>query len=227
MARLSRLAVAKQPHLLMQVAGSSCPAFLDDVDRQHYLSCLAEMSLAVDVLIHAYALVAKGIYLLATPSTGAALGLFMQRVNRRYVHSFNRRHERTGSMWAARFRAVLIDPEHYLLPAIRFVEQAPVREALVEFAVDWRWSSALAQTGKAPRQLIVQHPAYWRLGNTPFEREARHDEELRRLLTDEQVGEIYGAAKSGWPLGPPAFLDRIASETKRRLVPLSAGRPKS
>ncbi len=66
----------------------------------------------------------------------------------------------------------------------------------------------------------------WKLGNTPFERQA----EYRRLseggLPEPEVGKIHNAVEHGWALGDGSFLRELSSKTERRLAPLPVGRPR-
>ena len=225
MARQPRLAVAGQPHLILQRGHGARPVFVDDVDRALYLDALVASSRACGVVVHAYALLDDQVLLLATPARAEALGQFMQRVGRRYVPAFNRRHGVQGSPWAGRFHAAALDPERYLLPALRFVEQAPVRAGMVATAADWRWSSAPHHVGRQPSPLVTEQHAYWKLGNTPFEREAKHVHELQQMLTDAEVAELVAAARGGWPLGAPAFVAAVAETTERPLQRRPRGRP--
>lgn len=227
MARMPRLAVAGQPHLVIQRRGAARPAFVDDNDRRAYQAALRELAQGGGaVLVHAYALLDDAVLLLATPRHGADLGRFMQRLNRRYVPAFHRRHGSSGALWAGRFQAAAIEPERYLLACTLLIEQAPVRAGVADMATEWPWSSAGHHVGRGAAPWVTEHAAWWRLGNTPFEREARHEVELQRLLGDTQVAEMMGAARGGWPLGSPAFLAAAAQGGARPAQARPRGRPR-
>lgn len=224
MARMPRLAVAGQPHLVVQ-RGGDLPVFVDDADRLAYLAAMHEVANG-SVAVHAYALLDNGVLLLASPRAAEDLGHFMQRVGQRYVPAFHRRHGGRGALWAGRFQATALDPEHYLLPAILLVEQAPVRACLVSRATEWPWSSAPHHTGRTASPLLTEHVAWWRTGNTPFEREARHESELQRLLRDDQVAEMLAAARGGWPLGSAKFVGAMGLAADRPVQRRPRGRPR-
>lgn len=226
MARMPRLAVAGQPHLVVQRVGASRSAFVDDVDRRAYLASLAELARDGAVAVHAWALLDDAVLLLATPQRGADLGRFMQRLNRRYVPAFHRRHGGSGALWAGRFQAAALEPERYLLSATLLVEQAPVCAGVVAKAVEWPWSSAGHHVGRGALAWLTEHEAWWGLGNTPFEREARHEVELQRLLRDAQVADLLGAVRGGWPLGSASFLASVAQAGDRPVQARPRGRPR-
>ena len=227
MARLPRLAVAGLPHLVIQRSAGDRAAFVDEVDRRSYLDALVGAARSCGVAIHAYALTDDAVYLLVTPGRAEAIGQFMQRVGRSYVPAFNRRHARAGALWAGRFGAAVVDPERYVLASIRYVEQAPVRCGAVAEARLWPWSSAGHHLGRQTSPWITEHPAYWRIGNTPFEREARHEKELGEPLGEAQLAEFGHAVQRGWPLGSRQFAAGIELATGRKTRPLPRGRPRT
>ena len=226
MARLSRLCVAGQPHLVIQAGRAGQSVFIDDDDRRAYLGALLESSRASDVALHAYALVDDGVSLLATPATAEALGRFMQRLGRRYVGVFNWRHGRVGSPWAGRYQSAVVDPQSRALLSMRMIEQAPLRRGLVMRAIDWPWSSAAQHAGRvAAGSLVREIEAYWRLGNTPFEREAAYLEQLDVALTAGEVEMLAGAARGGWSVGSAQFLELVRSASRRSVQARPRGRP--
>ncbi len=182
MARLPRLAAAGLAHLLSQRGHDGRAIFVDRADREDYVRLLREAAAPHRVAVHAYALTDSEVLLLATPAEAAGLSAMMQALGRRYVTRFNRRHGHTGTLWDGRFRATVIEPGQHLAACICFVELAPVRCGLVREAQDHPWSSARNHLGQASDPLVADHPLYWAIGNTPFEREAAH----RRLL---EIGE--------------------------------------
>jgi putative transposase len=74
--------------------------------------------------------------------------------------------------------------------------------------------------------IVTEHAAYWRLGNTPFEREARYRLESAQLLAPAQAQALLSAADRGWPVGPDEFIGTLAGATARPLRPRARGRPR-
>lgn len=226
MARLPRLSVPGFPHLLVQRGVAGQPMFRDEVDFQFMLSELRELAQREDIALHAYSLLPELFYLLATPETGKALSLAMQALGRRYVRHFNRRHGREGTLWQARFRCTVVDPERYLLLCSLFVELSPVRAEVVADAASYPWSSLPHHLGQQVDPGISEHAVLWRLGNTPFDRQAAYRRLFDGGLAPDATSAIHNAAERGWALGDPGFIDLLATKTTRRLAPLPVGRPK-
>jgi putative transposase len=226
MARLPRLCIAGHPHLIVHRSHNRQPFAIDDADRERYLGALREAAAAQRVALHGYALVDDEVLLLATPPAPDALGRMMQNLGRRYVGAFNRRHGRTGTVWEGRYRNTLLESGRFLLPCLRHVELAPVRGGLAVDPADYRWSSAAHHLGLRRDPLVSDHPDFWTLGNTPFEREHAYRILLNEGESDAQRQALADAAWKGWVLGSRDFAEAVAEASGRRALPLPRGRPR-
>ncbi len=226
MARLPRLCVPNWPHLLIQRGHNRQPVFADEADSQLFLALLREVATTHRVAVHAYALHPAEVRLLVTPQTADGLSRVMQSLGRRYGTHFNRRHNHAGSLWEGRFRATPIDPEHYLLDAMRFVEEGGSNDVASTHLVHVSASSLPHHLGQRVDPLITDHVRFWGLGNTPFEREAGYRRLMDEGLRAATRAQLAQAVEKGWPLGTPEFIERLAVFTDRRLAPLPRGRPK-
>jgi putative transposase len=229
MARLTRLVFAGEAHLIVLVGASARPLFVDDEDRRRFALALLECSRACGVAVHAYSLLDEQILMLATPAQPGSLQQFMQRLGRKYVGAFNLRHGRSGGLWRRRYGAAAIDTATEGWRCLRLIEQAPVRAGRVSRPQDWPWSSAPHHVGQLRNPLVREHELHWRLGNTPFEREARHAQVIADILGEGEVRSLIAASMRGWPIGPPAFIAALADDADRpfhQLRPRPRGRPK-
>ena len=225
MARHARTVVPDYPYHLIVRGNNRQPVFLDEADRRDYKAVLLVACGAEGLVVHAYVLMGNHVHLIATPQRTDALARVMQAVGRTYVRRFNRRHGRTGTLWEGRYRASIIQDDHYLLACQRYVELNPVRAGLVARPEDYRWSSHRHHLGLESDALVSPHSLYWALGNTPFDREIAYralfeadsdvpDETLARTLT------------AGRPLADLGFLERIERLVGGRWVPRPVGRPR-
>ena len=85
MARLPRLCIAGETHLLIQRVRGDEPALGQGSDCDAYLASLREAWLAAGVAVHAYAVMPTQVRLLATPTGTSALGTMLQAAGRRFV----------------------------------------------------------------------------------------------------------------------------------------------
>lgn len=225
MARLPRAVLPGQVHLLVQRGHSGQTVFLAPADREYYLAALRDAATQAKVAVHAYGLPDNEVRLLVTPTSADGLAAMLQATGRRYVRVFNQAHHRTGSPWEGRFRSVIVEADEHFVTCLRYVESAGATgpdDAEPPLTV----SSARHHLGLAPSPLLREHPAYWVLGNTPFEREAAYRRLLQRALSPDEVATILRALKSGWVLGSASFALAAQTQTGRRALPLSPGRPR-
>jgi putative transposase len=225
MARMRRLVVAGQVHHLVQRGHNAQPVFIDDEDRHLYLGALQDALRGHAVVLHAYALLDNQVQLLLRPSSEPALSRMMQALGRRYVAVFNRRHGRSGTIWEGRFRAGVVQEGMHTLQAMLLVDGLEFRRGLAASPHASHWSSAAHRLGLRRDPLVTDPPEFWRLGNTPFEREAAYAALLAQGLDDAQARRIEQAAASGWALGSAQYLADIEQQLGRPVRPRARGRP--
>lgn len=227
MARLPRLTLPGYLHHVTQRGNNRQSIVLDDADRTALLDAVAENAKKYQVALHAYALMDNHVHLLLTPETADGVPRMMQAIGRRYVRHFNARHGRTGTLWEGRYRSTLLQAERYLLPCMAYLDLSPVRAGLVTDPVHHVWSSHRHYVGQGSDRRITPHPVYWRLGNTPFAREAAYAEMVRSGLSEAQLTVITNALLHGWPLGESDFMVALQAQTDRRVSKGKPGRPPS
>ena len=225
MARLSRLCIAGEPHLVIQKSLADAPVLGAEADRDAYLACLRQAWLDCGIAVHAFALTPTQVRLLATPPSDSALGTMLQAAGRRFVPAYNRRHARRGPLWDGRFHATVIDADQHFIESLLFVETAALHMGMADQVGQWLWSSAVHHAGHGSAAGLTEHRCYWNLGNTPFEREAHYRRLLEVPLTQERRQAIERAALQGWALGQAGFIEAMSRRAKRRLQPLPPGRP--
>ena len=123
--------------------------YRDDRDRQHFLTLLAQVVDRFHVLVHAYVLMDNHYHALAE-TLEANLARVMRQLDGDYAQHFNRRHRRVGHLFQARYKALLVDRDAYLVELSRYIHLNPVRAGLVGHATEHPWSSAAAYVGAAP-----------------------------------------------------------------------------
>jgi REP element-mobilizing transposase RayT len=74
----------------------------------------------------------------------------MAVLNGVWAKRFNRRHGHTGHLFERRYRSPLIESEHHLLEALRYLPLNPVRARLCRHPRAWPWSSYQALAGETP-----------------------------------------------------------------------------
>lgn len=225
MARLRRLAVAGMAHLVTLTGHNRQPVFVDDDDRRLFLAALRESVLPRRVAVLGWTLADDHVHLLLRPEAATDLGSAMQALGRRYVAGFNHRHGRSGTLWAGRYRAAVVQPGEVLLEALLFIDTHALRAHRVNAPEADLWSSVRPHLGLARDALLTEGPDWWALGNTPFEREAAWRRRIDEGLGSARATALGAASRGGWALGDAAFLGALAAQSDRPLQPRRRGRP--
>ena len=234
MARLSRLSVAGVVHYVLQCGHNGGAIVRDTQDVNHLLQALREAALSCGVVLHAYSVTTAELRVLATPDSATGISRMMQALGRRYAAGFNRRHGRRGSLWDGRFRSALVESGHATLQALRDVDRRSLSEGEVQLAArpspagagPEARSSAAQRTGGRRDPALVDPPAYWHLGNTPFDREWRYRGLLAEPLAADQVDALERAVRGNWACGSAAFLASLMEAAARPVAPRPRGRPR-
>lgn len=114
--------------------------FCDDTDRYAYLALLQKVQRAMMVQLLAYALMTNHVHLvLRTPAPN--ISMTVHRLHGPYATYFNRRHGRTGHLFASRFSSRVVEDNVYLLELSRYVHLNPVRARLASRPEEYPWSS--------------------------------------------------------------------------------------
>ena len=86
-----------------------------------------------------------------------------------------------------------------------------------------RWSIFGAR--QQPDPIISDHPLYWSLGNTPFERETNYKALVENGVNEDEVQRLTEATLKGWALSSEQFQSALEKQVARRVRPAKRGRP--
>jgi putative transposase len=132
------------------------------------------------------------------------------------VAAYNRRHQRSGTLWEGRFRCAVVEPGASRLAALQWVDGLSAEPGL---------TSAAHRAGGVRDPLLSDLPEFWLLGNTPFEREAAWRQRLAEGLPAAESAGLRRAALGGWAVGSSDFQTAVAAAAQRPAAPRPRGRP--
>ncbi len=223
MARPTRLVVPGLPHLVLLQGHDGTAVLRDGDDAQLLLQTLQTLASDRTIELHAFLAQTSALWLLLTPREASALSSAVQWLGRRYVAAFNRRHGRSGTLWAGRFRAAVLQPGAPALLAL----QHPDALAGQPGAVLGSATSRTGEDGMAGPGLWLRQPqAYWSLGNTPFEREQAWRQRLEEPIPRADIDRLSAALRSGRAYGEASWLADLSRQLQRPLLARRPGRPK-
>lgn len=160
MPRKPRLFLPDTPQHVVVRGHNREPILASPEDFRFLYQCLRSASSQHELAVHAWVFMHNHIHLLVTPSHQQSLPKTMQSIGRKYAQYFNRRYQRSGSLWEGRYKSCLVDTENYLLSCYRYIELNPVRAGMVENPEDYPYSSYHANALGKPDPLITPHPEF-------------------------------------------------------------------
>ena len=216
MPRLPRIVLPGQPQLILQRSHRAQAIFHAEGDYRFYLDSLAGAAERYGGDVHAYVLMPDHVRLLITPHTDNSIARILQQVGRSFARYLNSAYQRSGSLWDGRYKAAIIDSEHYLLACYRYLELDPVRSMLAAQPGDYPWSSYRAHALGEPDALIRDHALYQALGTTPGERGEAYSTLMRASLDEPALAAIQSATLSDWVLGSEHFKAALIAALEER-----------
>jgi putative transposase len=157
--------------------------------------------------LHAYCWMTNHLHFLVQVGD-APLGRLMRQIGSEYARAFQLSIDTTGHLFENRYYATLIDTDGYLLEALRYVHQNPVRAGIVRNAAHYRWSSHHAYLGEAFEPWVTTDAALVQFSSDRNRAVVRY-----RAFIDEippaDVADELSTMETGAPLlGKPEFLAR-------------------
>jgi putative transposase len=200
MPRPSRLNLPGMPQHVVQRGNNRQACFHSRSDYLLYLSLLHRSSEKHNCQVHAYVLMPNHVHLLLTPDKGDGVSLLFRDMGRDYVRGFNKRYERTGTLWDGRFRSSLIENDKYLLACYRYIELNPVRAGIVKDPSSYEWSSFRANGLGRNNSLLTPHRTWMALGTDNADRRSRYLNLFTREVSDQVISRIRVGLAAGKPL---------------------------
>jgi putative transposase len=120
--------------------------FLDDEDRDDFLTRLAETCERFELALLCWVLLGNHYHaLLRIPD--ARLSRALQRLHSGYSRRLNKRRNRSSHLFRAHASTTLIESDRQLVGAARYLALNPVEAGIASDPLEWPWSSARAHAG--------------------------------------------------------------------------------
>lgn len=213
MSRMNRCFLPGMPVHVIQRGNNRAPCFHAERDFAVYAAWLKECSERARVAVHSFVFMTNHVHLLVTPASAEGVSTCMQALGSRYVPYFNRVYGRTGTLWEGRFKAFLVDSDHYFHTVSCYIEQNPWRAGMVRDCAEYPWSSFQANALGKNIGLLTPHHLYQDLGKTAEQRQSVYRGFFARPLPDEKLKQIRNCVATSRVLGSEEF----QREVERRL----------
>ncbi|WP_295942186.1 transposase [uncultured Xanthomonas sp.] len=225
MPRRPRLDLPGVAQHIVQRGNDRQPCFFIDIDRIRYLQDLRELSLKLDIAVHAYVLMTNHVHLLLTSKQAGTVSTLMQSLGRRYVRYINTQYRRTGTLWEGRYKSCLVQDETHLLRCYRYIELNPVRAGMGSDPADYRWSSHCCNGLGQANALVQPHGSY--LAIAAADQRADHYRHfVLEAIDPDETAAIRLNLQRQYVLGNDRFREAIERQLGRRAGPVvRTGRP--
>lgn len=114
--------------------------FRDKEDRIVFLEKLGAVKECSECSIYAYCLMSNHVHLLIAESI-ETIGQIMKRLGSAYAYWYNQKYGRVGHLFQGRFLSEPVNVETYLLTALRYIHQNPVKTGITHSCASYPWSS--------------------------------------------------------------------------------------
>ncbi|MDD5371931.1 MAG: SapC family protein [Sulfurimonas sp.] len=162
MARKVRIFVKDSSQHVILKSLDKLTVFRDESDYRAFAAILKESSANNDLAVHAYVLMPNYFEFLATPLNEDALSKFMQSLGRKYVGYFNKKYNRTGTIWEGRYKSSLVENDKFLFDVMIYIEKLAPKEH--------PFSSIYKNLYNKKDDLVSYHSLYKKLGFTDEQR---------------------------------------------------------
>jgi len=126
------------------------------------------------------------------------LSHFMRGLLQRFTRWFNRRHQRSGTLWEQRFKSVIVEDGVASRTMAAYIDLNPVRAGMVKDPADYRWSSygeAVAGGKRARAGLVRALEAHLGKTGTAKAWSQRLAKEYRFILLEGAEEKVEGSGK--------------------------------
>ncbi|DAB28453.1 MAG: hypothetical protein A2513_01790 [Sulfurimonas sp. RIFOXYD12_FULL_33_39] len=218
MARKVRVFIENAPQHVILKSIDNITLFKEEQDYMVFLEILKELSLNHDMDIHSYILMPRYFEFLATPKHADALSKYMQSLGRKYVGYFNKKYNRTGTLWEGRYKASLIEDKNYLFEVMKYIEQ--------QVHVDYAYSSVGKNLFGKADSIVTQNELYKKLGYTDEKRLEQYSQFFYSGVNNAKKEFITSSLEKQLVTGSVDFIKNLQQLVGMTLISKERGRPK-
>ena len=195
------------------------PVFHDATDRTRFLLLIQEGIEKFGHKVHAYCLLPTSLQMVVEVAD-IPLSRIMQQLGFRYTRWFNDWHNQAGHLFQGRYKAILIDPEKYLLPLVREIHLAPVHTGLETVPMHYLWSSHLAYCGREKVLWLSTDRTYLQIEETGIRAAMKFHAYVNEGAAEEsQINFNRGSESDPRVLGDEEFVSGVMKLSRQKYRP--------
>jgi putative transposase len=181
--------------------------FMSNQDRRYFLSLLRAYKDRHRLKVYAFCLLTHEAHLLIETGQGN-LATVMQGFNTMYTKYFNTSHNTIGHVFQGRYKALIVDKEHFLSEMTRYIHLMPAREGLKEKPWRYQWSSCAAYVeSEQHERLVDSEPVLAQFGRIRLKQSVRYLQYIKDRL--KSASQFLLPVARGLAVGSEGFLSRM------------------
>jgi REP element-mobilizing transposase RayT len=130
------------------------PIFREEENYLFLLRRVNKYASAFHIAVITYCLMPNHYHFLLRQDDQIPAGRLPQRVFNSYTKAFNKRYDRTGTLFEGPYKAIHVDQDHYLLHLCRYIHANPVKHGLVYDLEQWPYSNYMEWVGARNGKLV-------------------------------------------------------------------------
>ena len=141
MPRKSRNSIKTAYYHIMTQGINKSYIFERTEDIKYYIKCMFKLKDDYSLKIIAYCIMNNHAHLLIKTELIEELSKYMQRLNIKYSHYFNKKYNRVGYVFRDRYKSEGIYDEEHLYNCIRYIYDNPVKAGICKHASEYPYSN--------------------------------------------------------------------------------------
>lgn len=121
--------------------------FYESETYLYFLRLLKKYSSEFQITVVAYCLMPNHFHLLVRVDGEKNLSTCMAQLLNAYVKAFNKKYQRSGPLFAERFKSILVEKNNYLIHLCRYIHLNPLKASIVNDLKNWPFSNYLEFVG--------------------------------------------------------------------------------
>ncbi|WP_077369471.1 transposase [Anaerosalibacter sp. Marseille-P3206] len=128
--------------------------FKDEEDYQVYMTILEQAMEKYPYILYSYCLMTNHIHM-QIETKNVEIWNIMRYINLLYTKYFNNKYNLVGHLFQGRYRAEIIESDSYNLQTSRYIHLNPVKAAMVESPIEYKWSSYGVYMGEIKKDIVT------------------------------------------------------------------------
>lgn len=168
--------------------------FRDEEDYLVYLTILEQTMEKYPYIIYSYCLMTNHIHL-QIETKDIEIWYIMRNINLLYTKYFNNKYNLIGHLFQGRYKSEIIENDAYNLQTSRYIHLNPVKAAMVETPIEYKWSSYNIYMGNKKSKIVNEEKilAYFKNNSRALYKEYVEskliNQEIDREIAEKMEGE--------------------------------------